>query len=1594
MPYISPVTDEKVKRTEYIPVSSGVVGERGGGYVSPTLKFDPTFRTQTQSPLISLTEGMPDFGFAKTTLMVASRRDTPISHSLPVTSEIGALQEEANKITNIYKRNAVIGQAPDTRSPQQKIFDKNAPSIIKTIVNDLKEGFLGRGQEVDMAGNLKETGGLIQGFFSGISKSDFAKVDDRYNKLIKNGVTPERATQISIQYANQSISDPVIKFKNQDKKEKSLESLQLTSVEKSALRKVGFFETLEKGLDAINFIGSIGVKNTAKIIAKETYPQVIKKILKKEIPNITDEMADSASRVLANQKDVEQIEKFLSELDFGINKYQKKPIPQNPLIPDNIKTELAQTGADVPLRPLLPVVDETSLVKLSPAAKAVKDGLTEVRDKTGIKLQDPHTAEYLPVNKDGTITVYHSTTKEGANKIRQDGLLGSKVESGDIYFTTNRNGYGGIGKDKDTVLAFNVDPNKIKFDDVYRGELHLKGNNADIGGIKPIELKTTSQLRAANADELAKSAVAKQLPTPEGLPEITKKRQTMILSPELENLKMQISFLNDAVQGMTAGKKLSKYVSRKTGELPEVTGKKNRSIFGQKGDTIYDELVGYKASYREANTIEEAQKVIDDYQRAKQNLEELKVSFKEGKSEFLTEKKLNEIAERGNKLDEVMRDFVDKYPELAKATITLSKEATKNAKVGYDVGIKKVGVKYKEGIKIGKAETENIAKTKLSEAVRKEQLTSLEKGIKLRIQKNEIIEALRSTYSNTIESAARIKKMIVDHVKDALSPSNRGKALVLVKDAKTQKDLIKAFSRINGWAEDAIKIELKNDILKTQKSIMESPSIAIDYKTKVKELMGDFELKGHRDETLERLRKTREFLEAEAEKGNDIEMPRRILKALELLNRTPFEEITINQLKGLKAEMELLEEIGRTKLRTQKNLVEIQKAKIITEIELQGAKPINKIQLIKPEIGERLSATQKFKNFIFTAINKGAEIDRAISPMDTIFDLLDGGKGLYNGANFRFFKGQVDAGYGRFYARKEALHKPVIDLAKKHKLDDRNFERMGVVAARDQDSGIEKLIASGFSEEKVNAIKLTTQEQEVLDLMRSTFDSQFPEIQDTMRRVYNQPVEKVKNYFSFMTDWKAMDDSEVFERFGSQSTEQYGAPKKNVEAGFAKSRVGGDQKIKINALDVFMQHTENTSYLLELGETSKMLGEVAASPRYGELVGDAGQLMVREWVDVVARKGGASGASTMQWMDVLRKNVGAGILGLKLSTVAIQPTALIDGMGFIGAKYGMKGVTNFATSKEWRKFVLNMPEIKDRMGGEFAIRELTDDSWLQKAQKKGFIPMQTLDQMTAGSIAAGAYERKMIELGQGIDLTKPFNEEALAYAQLAVRRTQSSGQFKDVASAITRGTISGNRSFDRAALQFQNFLLTRWSRIRHDAIRAGINEKDPKKAVPILMAIIFAGLAVSGIRLGVNKIQDFITGREDKDTVAEDLTKSFVYEMTGNVPFLGTVVSMTMYDGEFFPIIDAPKGVISGINRVITSKSESAKLRGFTELAGSAGAVLGIPGSTQAEQLARGFLQEKKASPKPKTLKTPAGLPKLPSIKKRLPTLPGLPKLP
>lgn len=69
----------------------------------------------------------------------------------------------------------------------------------------------------------------------------------------------------------------------------------------------------------------------------------------------------------------------------------------------------------------------------------------------------------LPLNPDGTVTVYHHTNKRAANAIRESGKLTSAGEP-DVYVTTRAitdTGYG------DTAVAIRVEPSRLSLDDEF-----------------------------------------------------------------------------------------------------------------------------------------------------------------------------------------------------------------------------------------------------------------------------------------------------------------------------------------------------------------------------------------------------------------------------------------------------------------------------------------------------------------------------------------------------------------------------------------------------------------------------------------------------------------------------------------------------------------------------------------------------------------------------------------------------------------------------------------------------------------------------------------------------------------------------------------------------------------------------------------------------------------------------------------------------------------------------------------------------------------------------------------------------------------------
>jgi len=103
----------------------------------------------------------------------------------------------------------------------------------------------------------------------------------------------------------------------------------------------------------------------------------------------------------------------------------------------------------------------------------------------------------VPVNTDGTITVYHRTSAENAARIEESGRFVSEENTGEAFFSTRRDGQAtGYG---DAVVELRLDPSTVRIDDAFHGgEVHLAADAVSV--------------RAAPTPSAAGSTLATSLP--------------------------------------------------------------------------------------------------------------------------------------------------------------------------------------------------------------------------------------------------------------------------------------------------------------------------------------------------------------------------------------------------------------------------------------------------------------------------------------------------------------------------------------------------------------------------------------------------------------------------------------------------------------------------------------------------------------------------------------------------------------------------------------------------------------------------------------------------------------------------------------------------------------------------------------------------------------------------------------------------------------------------------------------------------------------------------------------------------------------------
>ena len=118
------------------------------------------------------------------------------------------------------------------------------------------------------------------------------------------------------------------------------------------------------------------------------------------------------------------------------------------------------------------------------AKQGMMPGVIEQGAKTLQKIDE---ATGLPLNPDGTVTLFHHTNKDAAKKIQDTGVMKSAGEPS-VYFTTERTPTTGYG---DSIVEVRVNPRKLNLDDEFpNGRMDFSMDTGKPGGsvkVKPVQ---------------------------------------------------------------------------------------------------------------------------------------------------------------------------------------------------------------------------------------------------------------------------------------------------------------------------------------------------------------------------------------------------------------------------------------------------------------------------------------------------------------------------------------------------------------------------------------------------------------------------------------------------------------------------------------------------------------------------------------------------------------------------------------------------------------------------------------------------------------------------------------------------------------------------------------------------------------------------------------------------------------------------------------------------------------------------------------------------------------------------------------------------
>lgn len=788
-----------------------------------------------------------------------------------------------------------------------------------------------------------------------------------------------------------------------------------------------------------------------------------------------------------------------------------------------------------------------------------------------------------------------------------------------------------------------------------------------------------------------------------------------------------------------------------------------------------------------------------------------------------------------------------------------------------------------------------------------------------------------------------IQKSAVEYVKMTVPKSSQGRFINLLNKATTKSGLGQVVVLADKESDIAYRKGLTEDIKKVSSRALESMRVEVNYREAVRDLLAEFDLQKRRPETILKLKALQDYIQDMESRGQEVFLPDEMYKRLEILALRPIEKISNGELENALRDLYILEAVGK-EAQGQKELAQaIERGEILREL-TAAATPIENLN----------SETQKMSK----VWNKFQESYWALSPMMVFHDRMDGGKGTHDGPHAKIGE-KMNGSFFKFLELRRRYILPVQELIKKHELSDDNLNRIGIYAFKVQKNGVARVLASmpEVTEEYVKALTLTSQEMEVYQKMREGMEAIYPEVKRIMGKLYNKSVGKIDHYFSMQLDWDKLMDAEVKDRMAF-TDEEFAGWRKNISAGMTKTRQAlAKSPIKINAMQVFLQHINDASYLVSMQEDVKKYSEIVNTTEYAEAAGPIGYKIMKGWLDIIARQGKAGGASKIWIIDELTTNMGAATLGFKLSTFLIQSTALMDISALVGGSEVMNGVGQIVSDAKIREWSLEtFPKLRERLGGDIAYREFSSVKWLAKWQELGYAPLKMLDGLVASSAVVAAYNKKAAELGAPAAGEGPLNAEAVKFANFALDRTQASPFFLDAGVAFSSPDfLTGNVSLNKAILKFKQFPVNRWFYMSYDLPRLKTGAE--KLNAGLWMAS--AAAAEMGVRVSSTSIMLSAIGavgwgiasgvkRADWD---DDWWLDYALTVMEMCPFVAEPMSIVRYGSTPAPAFDNIAKLAINSSQAVHAQNKYRKTVALRKALQALATMIGFSGTAQLGQV-------------------------------------------